>query len=246
MSRRDTIIIAALINASLLALLFMLAVDTDDDKVSDQPEINHALVESAQSLPIQDNPSPVVITHIHPGDEVDNFLKNFSASESSQPILTDDEFLQEPECEIVPTVIAKSNIKEEPNPVNERFVEVIVKRGDALEKIARANGTTVEAIKKANHLSTEKLIIGQVLRVPLLSNKPAANTTKSIGASVVKSQESKNSSSSEPQFYVVKSGDNPWKIAKQFHVKFDELLKLNNLDEEKARNLKIGDKIRVR
>ena len=44
----------------------------------------------------------------------------------------------------------------------------------------------------------------------------------------------------------MKKGDNPWKIAKQFNVRFEDLLKMNNLDEERARNMKIGDKIRVK
>lgn len=47
-------------------------------------------------------------------------------------------------------------------------------------------------------------------------------------------------------YYIVKGGDNPWKIAKQFQVNFDDILRLNNLDEEKARNMKIGDRIRVK
>ena len=50
----------------------------------------------------------------------------------------------------------------------------------------------------------------------------------------------------EPVYYVIKSGDNPWKIARQFGVKYDEILRLNQLDEEKARNLKIGDRVRVK
>jgi LysM repeat protein len=50
----------------------------------------------------------------------------------------------------------------------------------------------------------------------------------------------------EPQYYIVKEGDNPWKIAKKFNIKFEELLERNNLDEEKARNLKVGQKLRIK
>jgi LysM repeat protein len=77
------------------------------------------------------------------------------------------------------------------------------------------------------------LKIGQVLQIPVVQNN-----RPTISLPVV-------AEASETEYYVIKSGDNPWKIAKQFHVKFDDLLKLNNLDEEKARNLKIGDKIRI-
>ena len=48
------------------------------------------------------------------------------------------------------------------------------------------------------------------------------------------------------EYYIVKAGDNPWKIAKRFHLSFEKLLLLNGLDEAKARNLKIGQKLRIR
>ena len=107
---------------------------------------------------------------------------------------------------------------------------------------------TVEAIKKANNLTTAKLSIGQILQVPV-SNKLASNPVKPTTITSVQTQkepEKKIIATSEVQYYTVKNGDNPWKIAKQFNVKFEDLLKLNNLDEERARNLKIGDKVRVK
>jgi LysM repeat protein len=47
-------------------------------------------------------------------------------------------------------------------------------------------------------------------------------------------------------FYVVRPGDNPWKIAKKFHISFERLLELNNLDETKAKNLKVGQTLRIK
>ena len=43
--------------------------------------------------------------------------------------------------------------------------------------------------------------------------------------------------------YVVRSGDNPEKIAKRHHVRVSELLAANNLDEESAKHLRIGQKL---
>ena len=40
-----------------------------------------------------------------------------------------------------------------------------VKAGDSLEKIARANRVSVETIKKINHLSNDKIVVGQELRL---------------------------------------------------------------------------------
>lgn len=214
MSRRDTIIIAVLINAGVLALLFMMAVHTGDEVIN-SPEIESALTLETQRTKIT--------------EDVDSFLKEIVVNEPPQPILIDEDFLEESDKRIIATKLEQNEL-----PLNEEpFVEVTIKRGDALEKIARANGTTVDAIKKANRLSSEKLVIGQVLKVPVGTvKKPAA-------LPIIQSTASE-------EFYVVKNGDNPWKIARSYHVKFEDLLKLNNLDEEKARKLKEGDKIRVK
>jgi LysM repeat protein len=44
----------------------------------------------------------------------------------------------------------------------------------------------------------------------------------------------------------MKVGENPWAIAIRHHMKLDELLRLNGLNEEKARKLKPGDRLRIR
>jgi LysM repeat protein len=41
-----------------------------------------------------------------------------------------------------------------------------VKSGDSLEKIARAHHITTEALKKANQLSSDRIIVGQELKIP--------------------------------------------------------------------------------
>lgn len=41
-----------------------------------------------------------------------------------------------------------------------------IKPGDNLEKIARANGTTVKAIKELNNLSADRIVVGQTLQLP--------------------------------------------------------------------------------
>ena len=42
-----------------------------------------------------------------------------------------------------------------------------VKTGDTLEKIAKKNGITVNAIKRANNLKTDTINVGQILNIPL-------------------------------------------------------------------------------
>lgn len=251
MNRRDTIIIAVLLNASLLAILFVMAINNDDSNGS---ESSHIIVDvTEKTLPTQSHdiiaqstPHEYLPKTQSSGDEIDNALKQFT--ENPQLILVDEEGEpsdKEP-LQLPPAITTTPPQNPEPPPStkNPQIVEVTVKKGDALERIARANNTTVEAIKKVNHMTSNKLNVGQVLKVPVGTKKSTASI--STPKTSLSSSDTQEVSANETEFYVIKSGDNPWKIAKQFHVKFDDLLKMNELDEEKARNMKVGDKIRVK
>lgn len=105
------------------------------------------------------------------------------------------------------------------------LTQVSVQKGDVLEKIARTHDTTVSEIMRCNGMSSTVLQIGQTLKLP---------------------QKKGQVSSSKPGYYTVKPGDNPWTISVKNKIKVDELLKLNNLNEEKARKLRPGDRLRIR
>jgi len=218
LSRRDTIIIAVLINAGLLAILFVTAFNTDDEYLlTDQSEIRQVLAKTEQSQqPLSHSQQPV-------RDEVDHALRQHHYPTGQRPIKT-----------VPQRVVAASGVAVTSAEV--RYVEITVKRGDYLEKIARSNATTIEAIKKANDLSGSQLKIGQVLRVPLLP----------IQKNVVKNSEQEQQNRGDEAYYIVQSGDNPWTISKKNSVRFSDLLRLNGLDEKKARNLRIGQKLRIR
>ncbi len=235
MSRKDTIIITVLINLGLLAILFAVAVIYDDDATLEHPaEIKKSLVLAPASVPA---PTPIPVDETAyassdlPADEVDHVLNSY-VNADGQEVSVFEEVVQEPPAHAKEEGETTASAPSETGD----FVEVTIKRGDALEKIARANNTTIDAIKKENNLRSEKLSVGQVLRVPVGKKKRASQVSENARASTT----------TDKQYYIVKSGDSPWKIAKQFNVKFEDLLKLNNLDEEKARNLKVGDKIRVK
>lgn len=238
MSRRDIIIIAVLLNASLLAVLFFMSGQGDDDKVNDPIEMQQQIVaiselSTSPALSLEKSlPNP----KLQPRDEIDDVLKEYAVPSPAASLADDgiDDNDKEEYADLYPEPILLEKERQ-----NDHYLEVTVKRGDALEKIARANGTTVNAIKKLNKLNSEKVFVGQILRIPIEEKKEKIETKIAVKPSV-------QNTAGEPEYYIIKSGDNPWKIARLYHVKFDELLKLNNLDEEKARNLKIGDKIRVK
>jgi peptidoglycan endopeptidase LytF len=226
MTRRDTILIAVIVNAGLLAILFITAVIYDHDPILEP--VDNALVIDQQPLLIDEVSS---ITHVSPKDEVDTLLSYYTPPTS--PLSYNNVFSDE---ESYHSALIDDKATQKPISSDE-YVEIVVKKGDILDKIARANGTTVQAIKQLNGLSSEKLSIGQVLKMPLKNE----NSVKAV-----KKQIEKSDLESDAVYYVVKSGDSPWKIAKQFNVKPEDILQLNHLDEEKARNLKIGDRIRIK
>lgn len=234
MSRRDTIIIAVLVNLGLLAILFMTAIHFDSD-VENEP-IEATPIVQLEPPKTQQSMNREFFAQQNPVDEVDNALKDFVANSNLQTVVLEDEPVTYTESKPV----AKTSNTTDLDP-STQYVEVTVKRGDVLDKIARANGTTIAAIKTANGLKTERLNIGQVLKVPVGKKKDVAKeSSASEGLKPISVVEG------DPVYYVIKPGDNPWKIAKQHKVKVDDLLSLNNLDEGKARNLKVGDKIRVK
>lgn len=217
-SRRDTIILGVLVNLGLIAILFMTALRSDDEEPINEIALNETIAEtpvSTETLQLSAEPAT-------PVDVVDTVLNQYSS------VSTSDNSTDASETNTQATTT-------ETAPIHGNTTEITVKRGDSLDKIARANGTTADQLKKLNHLSTDKLSIGQVIKVP--AGKPALKKTESPAKEIA---------SGEAVYYTIKSGDSPWKIAKAQKVAYEDILKLNNLTEEKAKNLKIGDQIRIK
>jgi peptidoglycan DL-endopeptidase LytF len=232
MSRRDTIIIAVLINAGLLVVLFSTALKSNKNEEIAAIAAEQTPVAQVTELPVQ-HATPVANTT---QDEVDQLLRQYAspivaeASPSTAPVEPPkNDFAQDLNTFAAAPLAAKQPAS---LPVSRAATEVVVKKGDVLEKIARTHHTTVEAIMKTNHLTSTRLKIGQVLKV-------------SEGTASKKSNVQERSDV-EAKYYTVKNGDNPWTIAVKNHIKVDELLRLNNLDAEKAKRLKPGDQLRIR
>ena len=84
----------------------------------------------------------------------------------------------------------------------------VVKKGDSLWSIARANGLTVDELKSLNNLSSNVLHVGDTLLIS------SADSTGDNG---------------NDNYYVVKSGDTLWSIARKYNLSVNELKALNNL-----------------
>lgn len=97
----------------------------------------------------------------------------------------------------------------------------VVKKGDSLWSIARANGLTVDELKSLNNLSSNVLHVGDTLLIS------SADSTGNNG---------------NDNYYVVKSGDTLWSIARKYNLSVNELKALNNLS---SNALSVGQRLIV-
>ncbi|MCM1121718.1 MAG: LysM peptidoglycan-binding domain-containing protein [Eubacterium sp.] len=104
-----------------------------------------------------------------------------------------------------------------PTPGQGNVILHTVRSGDTLWLLAQWYGTTVDAIKQANGLTSNNLTVGQVLRIPV--------------------------SQSEQYFqYTVRSGDTLWLLANRFGTTVDAIKKLNGLT---SNSLRVGQVLRI-
>jgi len=239
MTRRDTIIAAALVNAGLLIILFVSALKNEEksDSLTSSPILSEKPV--VEKVFVAEPKKAMAV------DEVEEVLKQYAQKDSTQPVNS-----ARVMGSVVESFLETNPIKEEisaaesavPNekPVQEAYTEVKVKKGDMLEKIAKRHETTVADIMKANNLSSTNLKIGQVLKIPSSPGKKI----ESIASAPSSAKAPLDPTSAK--YYTIKAGDNLWTIAVRNHIKVEDLLRINNMSEEKAKKLKPGDTIRTR
>ncbi|ANH78701.1 lytic transglycosylase [Candidatus Chlamydia sanziniae] len=226
MNRRNMVITAVLVNTILLAALF---VTSKRARVKDYAQDYREFTASK-------------VTKIISPEEKNTDKLNPVVSPSTTIVKEElaAQFIENKPTILTPTAIpSKCEISEAASPQQiketskETYATVIVKKGDFLERIARANHTTVAILMQINDLTSTQLKIGQVIKVPILD-----------ASEIAKNPQTKILSSDD--YYIVQEGDSPWTIALRNHIRLEELLQLNDLDEQKARRLKPGDKLRMR
>lgn len=92
-----------------------------------------------------------------------------------------------------------------------------VRAGDSLWLIAQRYGTTVDAIKRLNGLTSDRLDIGQVLKIP------ASNALSYIE-------------------YTVRSGDTLWLLARRYQTTVDAIKRMSGITSDQ---LSIGQVLRI-
>lgn len=115
-----------------------------------------------------------------------------------------------------------------------------VKPGETLYSLSRQFNVSVQQLRQWNHLKGNAIKVGESLIVrppekatPAANNKPSGSQPSSF----------LNGNVSGTDFYTVKSGDNLYKIARQFNMTLNQLKQLNNLS---SNVLRVGQRLRVR
>jgi LysM repeat protein len=144
----------------------------------------------------------------------------------------------------VPHQLAKADSESQPAATIPAMGKVHhVKAGETLAKIAANAGVSTEDIEEENGLkNVGALRVGQDIRIPAkAATKPGEihKTTETKPPTETGSKHPRDSG----EMYTVVKGENPVAIAKRLGVNYDELLKLNKIDDPKK--LQIGQKLHV-
>ena len=128
-----------------------------------------------------------------------------------------------------------------------------VQKGDSLYRIAKRSNNTIETLMKVNKLSSDKLVVGQVIEAPVKSKEVFTDLTGMNYEQVIAGSEEPTNllsvvDTSKQQgkiiLYQVKKGDTIDSLSKKLKVNMQSLIEAN--PEMKNPNLIfIGQKIRI-
>jgi len=145
----------------------------------------------------------------------------------------------EPRHLLVP-VDAAANFKLQldalPKVANVKWQEHLVKKGDTLETVAKRYGANADKIKTINNLKNANLAVGQRLQIPFSSGSNSSSVNNQVLA-----EQSLTKDNTGNSYYIVKSGESLWSIAKTQGTSVEALAQLNNINTKSP--LKPGQKL---
>jgi len=128
-------------------------------------------------------------------------------------------------------VAVKAEKKQEQKAENkEKALAHKVVKGENLGSIAKENNTTVDELKRINHLADSRIHLGQELKIALDNNYTTRNV---IAEKSDKKQEQKIENKEKTIAHKVVRGENLGSIAKENNTTVDELVRINHLADSK-------------
>lgn len=138
------------------------------------------------------------------------------------------------------------NMADEPAPVWQKYKII---RGDSLSKIANHYGISTTALREANNLYNNKIIVGHILAIPpssaitVSANRQAKNKKTSLRKATQDKALNQKNTSDSPYFYVVTAGDSFWEIANRNNTTVRRLSLINDRNPDQP--LRPGESILI-
>ena len=162
--------------------------------------------------------------------------------------------MKTPSLFIKKTKKLKASTRAVPSPVLEEFEEPRMRLSSAFVVVLLLHLVAIGGLYSFNSIKSHQTdsapTASTVVPQPIQTKPELAQAVANPTGSLVKPLDHKQSEPSvkpmpvdSGQFYTVAKGDNPVAIAKRFHVNYDELLKLNKIDDPKK--LQIGQKLQI-
>jgi membrane-bound lytic murein transglycosylase D len=133
------------------------------------------------------------------------------------------------------SVLAK---REEPESKRPLATLYKVKAGEGLTAIASKNHTTLDALRKANHLTTSSVRAGMVLQIP------ASNIASNKATDIPFLPKTATEKSAATQVYSVKKGDTLFNVAQRYSIPVKDVAEWNKLKMKTA--LVAGQKLTIK
>ena len=119
-----------------------------------------------------------------------------------------------------------------------------VRRGDVIGKVAQRYSISVDAIRSANRLNSDRLRVGQDLLIPVLTSKTLnANYVPSAAPMEFRGGISDGEHGKVRVTHRVRSGDTLWSIARRYNVYVHQLRQWNFMGTRDM--LKLGQRLKV-
>jgi membrane-bound lytic murein transglycosylase D len=147
---------------------------------------------------------------------------------------------------------ADTNAKPAQEPISEppqAITTHTVKKGETLSKIGLMYGLSVDNLMKWNNLSSQNILVGQVLKLTgtggdLAVKNGSPKQPVKTGTASSKTPQKKPAGSQKYIWHTIQPGDNLWDIAEKYDgATVAQIKKLNNISN--SQRLKVGQKIKV-
>lgn len=159
--------------------------------------VNHPVVESA---PVTSRQSPMRPVGSSTSSDLPSAFNGGLAIESDEPVLQ--------------PLIKSQSVAAEDVPLE----TYVIGKGDTLSSIARIYGVSVQNLRSANNLSSDRIYVGQELQVPATTATSAPSTARST---------------SNSDTYVVQKGDNLTRIAQRTASSVGKIRSANGLTSDR-------------